>query len=199
MVSPPQEQLGDLSRFFPPILGKLLIPIPGYEISGLAVKGFLGLSTFGQMPFRSMIGVDQNCELATGAPAPEFRMVAARELERLANLDRRSLRSLPTAEFLRGWYALLFLFPSLHPDNAVDHGQDIGEMPTEHLGLPTFERELGRRHIRSGWPVALEGIGHEALRRRGLKEVSERQFYCLASRRVGLGAEAFPPRSDSSV
>ena len=94
---------------------------------------------------------------------PTHRHAAARELERLAQLDRRALRALPKEEFLRGWHALLFLFPGLHPDNALDHGDTIEEVPTEQLGLPGFERELDRRHTRSGWPVALELRGDPTL------------------------------------
>jgi hypothetical protein len=73
------------------------------------------------------------------------------------------LRVLPKDEFLRGWHALLFLFPGLHPDNALDHSDDIKEVPTEQLGLPGLEQLLTRRHARSGWPVALALIGNPSL------------------------------------
>jgi hypothetical protein len=122
----------------------------------------------------------------TGAPIPRSRSAAARELERLAHLDRRTLRNLSLAEFLRGWHALLFLFPGLHPDNARDHGDAIEEVPTEQLGLPGFERQLNRRHTRSGWPVALELIGHEAWRRYEKREISDEAFYCAEAQRAGL-------------
>ena len=75
----------------------------------------------------------------------------------------RALRGLPAEEFLRGWHALLCLFPGLHPDNALDHGDDIEEVPAAQLGLPGLEKVLARRHARSGWPVALELIGNPSL------------------------------------
>jgi DNA (cytosine-5)-methyltransferase 1 len=93
---------------------------------------------------------------------------------------------LPKEEFLRGWHALLFLFPGLHPDNALDHGDTIEEVPTEQLGLPGFERELDRRHTRSGWPVALEGIGGEAWRRYEAGQLSDDYLYCVEAQRAGL-------------
>jgi len=117
---------------------------------------------------------------------PASRPDAARELERLAKLDRRVLRLLPKQRFLRGWHALLFLFPGLHPDNALDHGDAIEEIPTEQLGLPGFEQLLARRHARSGWPVALEVIGREAWRRYEGGDLGDDEFYCVTAQRAGL-------------
>lgn len=100
------------------------------------------------------------------------------------------MRSLPTDEFLRGWHALLFLFPGLHPDNALDHGDDIEEVPTEQLGLPGFAELLSRRHTRSGWPVALELIGQEAWRRYERGELADDELYCVTAQRAGLEPSA---------
>ena len=123
----------------------------------------------------------------SNAALPDDRSATARELERLAQLDRRALRVLPTEEFLHGWHALLFLFPGLHPGNALDHGDVIEEVPTEQLGLPGFERELDRRHTRSGWPVALEAIGIEAWRRYEAGQLSDGDLYCGEAQRAGPG------------
>ena len=90
------------------------------------------------------------------------RTAAAAELQRLAALDRRALRLLPKDAFLRGWHALLFLFPELHPDNALDHGETIEAAPPNQLTLPGFEQLAACRYVRSGWPVALELLGREA-------------------------------------
>lgn len=122
------------------------------------------------------------------AALPSSQLAAAQELERLAQLDRRALRALPAAEFLRGWHALLFLFPGLHPDNALDHGTHHEEVATESVGLPDFERELDRRHIRSGWPVALESIGQEAWRRYKAHQLTEEDFYSVDAQRAGLNS-----------
>jgi DNA (cytosine-5)-methyltransferase 1 len=131
---------------------------------------------------------NENQSLLTSAATT--RAAAARELERLAKLDRRALRALPKDEFLRGWHALLFLFPGLHPDNALDHGQDIEEVPADQLALPGFEDSLRCRYTRSGWPVALEVIGREAWRRFGRAELSSNEFYCAAVQRAGLMAHS---------
>ena len=78
------------------------------------------------------------------------RAAAAAELQRLAGLDRRSLRTLTTNAFLLGWQALLFLFPELHPDNALDHGDAVEVVPPNQLTLPGFEQLTARRYVRSG-------------------------------------------------
>ncbi len=81
----------------------------------------------------------------------------------MAKLDRRALRALPKEEFLRGWHALLFLFPGLHPDNALDYGRDEESWPEAQLVLPEIEEAKRRRYARSGWPVALEVTGNSSL------------------------------------
>ena len=142
------------------LIGNAVPPLIG-EAVGLQVREFLQAGRSRGDETHSLLSrhgsrVKESQSLLMSSPT---RAEAARELERLAQLDRRALRALPKEEFLRGWHALLFLFPGLHPDNALDHGDTIEEVPTEQLGLPGFERELDRRHTRSGWPVALESIG----------------------------------------
>jgi DNA (cytosine-5)-methyltransferase 1 len=121
----------------------------------------------------------------TGAFVPTERAAAASALERLAQLDRRALRALPGEDFLRGWHALLFLFPDLHPDNALDHGDAVEVW--EDSQLPSTRTEfLARRYTRTGWPVALELIGREAWRRYHAKHLAADDIYCAAAQRAGL-------------
>ena len=170
------------------LIGNAVPPLIG-EAVGLAVKDFLAAcssrleeSLFGgRNPKRE--GRDNSESVFAAVLTKEE---AARHLERLAGLDRRSLRLLATADFLRGWHALLYLFPGLHPDNALDHGDGIEDVPTEQLGLPGFERQLDRRHARSGWPVALELLGREAWRRYQGAEISDEAFYCVEAQQASL-------------
>ena len=143
------------------LIGNAVPPLIG-EAVGLAVKSYLDACARSSRreeahseTRNAALGMGEGDQILLTSVAT-MRQTAARELERLAELDRRALRALPTEEFLRGWHALLLLFPGLHPDSAIDHGGAIEEVPTERLGLPGFERELDRRHVRSGWPVALE-------------------------------------------
>ncbi len=100
----------------------------------------------------------------------------------LSSKDRHWLRRLPPDEFILGWHALLFLHPELHPDGALDHGDDTEDVPT---GLASGFK-LGQIYRRSGWPVALELIGREAWRRFNADQFSESDFYCEEAQRAGL-------------
>lgn len=116
---------------------------------------------------------------------PRDRTEAVRWLEPFTNpkTDRRALRAMKTPEFLRAWHALLWLFPDLHPDNAVEHGNERHEDAAATPDVASLGRE---RFTRSGWPVMLEGFGHEAWRRFEADEFSDESFYCIEAQRAGL-------------
>lgn len=117
---------------------------------------------------------------------PTTRAEASVALQAVAYLDRRQLRASSRPEFLRGWLALLFLFPDLHPDNALDHGDVTAIWSSAQLALPGLEEFEARRFVRSGWPVALEEIGREARRRHDAAEISHAELYCTKAQRLGL-------------
>jgi DNA (cytosine-5)-methyltransferase 1 len=165
------------------LIGNAVPPLVA-EAVGLAVKEFLEAPC--AAPVRSATYCANRKHREVQVSVPQTRHAAACELQRLAGLDRRGLRAVPTRDFLHGWSALLFLFPGLHPDNALDHGDDIEDVPTAQLGLPRLEELLARRHTRSGWPVALELIGREAWRRYEADELSEDELYCVETQRAGL-------------
>lgn len=162
------------------LIGNAVPPLIA-EAIGLEVKEFFtaGGSRGGNPPVLS----DTNKVSLTSILT---RKDAACELERLARLDHRALRNVSAAKFLRGWHALLFLFPGLHPDNARDHGEGTEDSIAEQLGLPSFERELVLRHVRSGWPVALALIGYEACRRYDSGRITRDGFYCSEAQTVGV-------------
>src|SRR5205823_5683817 len=126
------------------LIGNAVPPLIGESV-GLAVKEFLGAPSSGPARIETQQGRGKRAGSETGAPLPSSRLAVSRELQRLAQLDRRALRALPAEEFLRGWHALLCLFPGLHPDNALDHGADIEAVPAAQLGLPGLDELLARR------------------------------------------------------
>jgi DNA (cytosine-5)-methyltransferase 1 len=197
------------------LIGNAVPPLIA-EAIGLEVKEFLrGAHAPSRVVRRALapnvsgsrdMTVPADSEPMAGAPSaaregacapriPSDRVSAARELESLARLDRRALRTLPKEEFLRGWHALLFLFPGLHPDNALDHGDVKEDVSRDQLPLPGFEDLFKRRYVRSGWPVALELIGHEAWRRYEAVEILEADFYSVEAQRAGLAVAESPPAS----
>ena len=144
------------------LIGNAVPPLVA-EAVGLAVKEFLEGAHASGVSFaasrrehvQAHDSVRRDAVRGTrDACAPQTRLAAAKELERLARLDRRQLRRVSKDEFLRGWHALLSLCPHLHPDNARDHGTEE-EISPDQLSLPGFETLFSRRYARSGWPVAL--------------------------------------------
>jgi DNA (cytosine-5)-methyltransferase 1 len=102
----------------------------------------------------------------------------ALELQKLAQLSLPELQRLSTKEFLRGWHALLNLFPHLHPANAREHGTDIEESFCQR-DIDAIGRQ---RYSRSGWPVALALIGQEAWRRAASGRLLPKHIYLGGSR-----------------
>ena len=107
-------------------------------------------------------------------------------LQAIARLDRRQLRACEKQVFLRGWFALFFLFPGLHPDSALDHGDMGSRWSRKQFALPGLENFAEHRFARSGWPVALELLGREAWRRYEAGELREYELYCVAAQRRGM-------------
>lgn len=167
------------------IIGNAVPPLVA-EAVGLAAKEFLGSSS-SDSSLTGQPDMQHRRDMSpTDTPVSLSRADAARELQKVANLPRRELRALSTKQFLHGWRALLFLFPDLHPDNALDHGAEVAIVDPDQLALPGYEALLAERYSRSGWPVALEGIGNEAWRRFEAGELSEEDLYCAAAQRAGL-------------
>jgi DNA (cytosine-5)-methyltransferase 1 len=113
---------------------------------------------------------------------------AASRLHILMHCDRMQLRALDAAAFINGWHALLWLFPGLHPDNALDHGAEKLDWPEAEAVLPGIEPSRRQVHVRSGWPVALVLIGGEAWRRYEAGEIADESFYCAEVQQAGLRA-----------
>lgn len=111
---------------------------------------------------------------------------ATARLHVLMHSDRQQLRALDRGIFLQGWHALLWLFPGLHPDNALDHGDDRLDWPEAETVLPGLAPASRQVHVRSGWPVALVLIGEEAWRRYDANEFEDGQFYNEEAQRAGM-------------
>lgn len=167
------------------IIGNAVPPLVA-EAIGCEIKEFLGAPPSGPARIETNSRVQKPAGSEAVAPMAQIRQAAACELQHLAQLDRHGLRALPTEQFLHGWRALLFLFPALHPDNALDHGNQIEEVSPDQLALPGFDELVSRRYSRSGWPVALELIGNEAWRRFDAGELAQPEFYCVEAQRAGL-------------
>ena len=164
------------------LIGNAVPPLVG-EAVGLEVRAFLATKSHRKT---------REKKLRQPAPPtftewiPKSQAEAAARLQEIAGIDRRQLRTCEKEVFLRGWFALFYLFPGLHPDNALDHGDLTSVWSPAEIALPGFEPYSARYFERSGWPVALELLGREAWRRYESGELDDEHFYCLIAQRAGL-------------
>lgn len=170
------------------LIGNAVPPLVS-EAVGLEVRAFLGHKPL-PTPKRATSAKPQSPKVPRLTKfIPSTRQEASTTLQTVAYLDRRQLRVCEKPQFLRGWLALLFLFPDLHPDNALDHGDVNAIWSPDQLALPGLHEFEGRRFARSGWPVALEEIGREARRRHVAGELSDAELYCAKAQSAGMRAQ----------
>ncbi len=164
------------------LIGNAVSPLVA-EAVGLKVRAFLeakpARKSRKQKPTGPAAGVFSEL-------LPRSQPEAAIRLQEIAGFDRRQLRGCEKVVFLRGWFALFYLFPGLHPDNALDHGDLNSLWSPDQIPLPGLENFTRRRFARSGWPVALELLGHEAWKRYVARELSEAELYCSDAQLAGL-------------
>ena len=164
------------------LIGNAVPPLVG-EAVGLEVGAFLTAKS------RRKTSVKKSrlhaCPTSTEW-IPKSQAEAVARLQDIAGIDRRQLRACENEVFLRGWFALFYLFPGLHPDNALDHGDLTSIWSPADTALPGLEHFSARYFDRSGWPVALELLGREAWRRYESGELSDEEFYCAEAQQCGL-------------
>ena len=157
------------------LIGNAVPPLVG-EAVGLEVKSFL--ESAGQM----------QPQLFPLPYLPTSRQQALEWLVPMLGLGRHALRKLLPDVFNRAWYAQAFLYPGLHPDSAISHGETVSRRPDDEyfsynladprLVTPCYER--------SGWPVALELFLKEGRRRLQAGELKKGQFYCAEAQVAGM-------------
>jgi DNA (cytosine-5)-methyltransferase 1 len=176
------------------VIGNAVPPLIG-EAVGDAILRFLRPSPAPAQPVPVSHAKTQPPTAPT-FPLPRTHVEAAEWLDPLTKADRKTMRAMPTEAFLKCWHALLWLFPDLHPENALEHGDDKHDEPAQGDAVDRF----GRRYTRSGWPVMLEAFGVEAWRRFEAEEFDDEAFYCVAAQRAGLAARArlTPPARPAS-
>lgn len=165
------------------VIGNAVPPLIA-EAVGRAIRTFLSPEPVAPVTPPARVEARAPATAARAFNLPRDRAEAVAWLEPLTRANRKALRAMTTADFLRGWHALLWLFPELHPENALEHGDEEHDAPFAGEAID----RLGRRYTRSGWPVMLEGFGSEAWRRYLAEEFSDETFYCVEAQSAGLAA-----------
>ncbi len=121
------------------------------------------------------------------SPFPKDEIEAVRWLEEILKLNSKQLKSAPTDQFLKGWYAVGFLYAGLHPDGALDHGSKKSHNSKDYPLITSLNPLLANPYyVRSGWPVSLTTVAAEAWRRYDGQELKDEQFYCSEAQMAGI-------------
>lgn len=160
----PQERTksyAEIGNAVPPLVGKAV---------GLAVTEYLSQPHTSDMVL---------AHIDTALPAS--REQAIRDLEVFVeSLFLKSITELPKAEFLKAWWSVGYLHPSLHPDAAMDNGKAVSRGTKRGVSFV-----IEPIYVQSGWPVELIPIAQEARRRFDGRLISEDEYYCSAAVMAG--------------
>jgi DNA (cytosine-5)-methyltransferase 1 len=149
------------------VIGNAVPPLVA-EAVGLAVKSYLEKS----MNMNRRSRADRHLIPNSEAQAIERILVIVRAAE------DKSLQAVASESFLQGWYAIAFLYPGLHPDGALEHGEHVTRDVEEVPEISRIEpRLLAPKYAQSGWPVVLGPVAEEAWRRFDAGELREAEFY----------------------
>jgi len=110
-------------------------------------------------------------------------------LKELADLSQNGgLHKVSSEKFIRGWYAIAYLFGHLHPDSAINHGalkhnHVKVQFPIMNKEIPFLIRPV---FTQSGWPLRLVPIAKEARNRFINGELSIDEYYFSDIQIAGL-------------
>jgi DNA (cytosine-5)-methyltransferase 1 len=106
----------------------------------------------------------------------------------LLDLDSFALHLVEDEDFKKGWAAVSFLYPGLHPDEALEEGDVCLDIAFEDY--PLFSKADPRLvkpfYKETGWPVVLVSVAREAWRRYENGDLKEEEFYCCEAQRRGM-------------
>jgi DNA (cytosine-5)-methyltransferase 1 len=159
------------------VIGNAVPPLVS-EAIGLAVKSYIEAVTKSAKRIKSTID----------APLPKSDSQALEWLMSLVQAaDSKILRRVDMDEFKRGWFSIGFLYPGLHPDGALENGDEISSKIPNHGGIRKIEpRLIAPYYVQSGWPVVLAPVAKEAWRRFEADELKDEEFYCSEAVVAGM-------------
>jgi DNA (cytosine-5)-methyltransferase 1 len=158
------------------VIGNAVPPLVA-EAVGLAIKAYLEKTMHNGKPIQFDL-----------EPLPKNHMEAAEWVVQLVRTAAtKPWREISREEFVRGWYSVSFLYPGLHPDAAVDHGDETANDAEDFPEISRIEsRLIGPYYVQSGWPVLLEPVAKDAWRRYEAGELKDDEFYCNEALVAGM-------------
>jgi DNA (cytosine-5)-methyltransferase 1 len=119
---------------------------------------------------------------------PSSANEAAHRVMQLVRASRlQTLPSMTDEEFKMHWPSVAYLYPGLHPDDALNHGSDVAASSREnHPVLERFPELRAPFYTQSGWPVSLESVAAEAWTRYLASRLIEQEMYCTSAQQASF-------------
>jgi len=157
------------------LIGNAVPPLVSESI-GIAVKSYIEKAMKKSKPIKSKL-----------ASLPKDEKEAVSWLLPLIDLDSRALRKVPDTDFKRAWCAIAFIYAGLHPDSALEHGDQVANDKADYAPVSAIEPRLANPYYeQSGWPVVLGSVSKEAWRRNKQGQLKDEEFYCCDAQRAGM-------------
>jgi DNA (cytosine-5)-methyltransferase 1 len=160
------------------LIGNAVPPLVG-EAVGMEVTKFL-LHTLPALRGRTQIAATIRSRIPNSAEE------AAAILAPFAGATKSICSSSNNSTLLSAWFSLMFLMPGLHPDSALDHGENTERWANSEQLFPHLPPGMRSTYVRSGWPLAFVELAREMWKRRRKGEFREHEFYCVDAQRAGL-------------
>lgn len=163
------------------VIGNAVPPLVS-EAIGMAVRKYL------EKPARQQTKIKFQL-----SPLPQNDAQALEWLSQLVlAADSKAIRKIPLEQFRKGWFSIGFLYPGLHPDSALDHGDEVSSDIANHFEIRKVDQRLVVPfYVESGWPVVLEPVAKEGWRRYNSGELKDDEFYCSEAVTAGLCSRSF--------
>ncbi|TFG45047.1 MAG: DNA cytosine methyltransferase [Candidatus Brocadiia bacterium] len=142
----------------------------------------LGVSTY----LNNGANVNKTSNLTCSIPIPMNMDEAIQWLLPLLDLDTHALRHIENERFSRGWAAISFLYPGLHPDGGLERGNVSHDIDENNCLGNVDPRLQGPYYEISGWPVVLVPVAEEAWRRFENKIFKYDDLYRCDAQREGM-------------
>lgn len=158
------------------LIGNAVPPLVA-EAVGLAVRAYLK---------KGEKMNDQAVDATNSMPIPKNEEEALQWLLPLLDLDSHLLRRMAKEDFSRGWAAIAFLYPGLHPDGALERS-NVSHEVDDCLTLSNVNPRLIKPYYEvSGWPVVLVPVATEVWRRYESGDIEDDQLYRCDAQWAGM-------------
>lgn len=163
------------------LIGNAVPPLVG-DVLGRSMKKYL----------KDIESFSKKCSDDKLLHMPKDPIEAADRLLELVRASKDgSIKSISCKPFKKGWYAVGFLYPGIHPDSVVEDGRVSQELYDDDSYIDDelkqcYPELISEYYKQNGCPLILEPVIREAYRRYKLGELKYTEYYCSYALYAGI-------------